>query len=134
MEVFFSLFGCKEGGTMAKPNKKTMTGIMEEVKEEFDSEITALYVRLSRDDELEGESNSISNQKALLTDYAKRHKFKNVRVFVDDGVSGVTMNRGGFREMMALVEAGKVTTVIVKDYCAIIGLNQKDLENQGILA
>lgn len=48
---------------MAKPNKKTMTGIMEEVKEEFDSEITALYVRLSRDDELEGESNSISNQK-----------------------------------------------------------------------
>ena len=59
---------------------------MEKVKEEFDSEITALYVRLSRDDELEGESNSISNQKALLTDYAKRHKFKNVSIFMDDGV------------------------------------------------
>lgn len=100
---------------MAKPNKKSMAEIMEKVKEEFDSEITALYVRLSRDDELEGESNSISNQKALLTDYAKRHKFKNVRVFADDGVSGVTMNRNGFQEMMALVEAGKVSTVIVKD-------------------
>ena len=50
---------------MAKPNKKTMTGIMEEVKEEFDSEITALYVRLSRDDELEGESNSISNHDVI---------------------------------------------------------------------
>ena len=119
---------------MAKPNKKAMTKIMEEVKEEFDSEITALYVRLSREDEVEGESNSISNQKSLLQDYARRHKFKNVRVFVDDGVSGVTMNRNGFQEMMALVEAGKVSTVIVKDYCAIIGLNQKDLENQGILA
>lgn len=72
-------------------------------------------MRLSRDDELEGESNSISNQKALLTDYARRNKFKNVRIFVDDGVSGVTMNRNGFQEMMALVEAGKVSTVIVKD-------------------
>lgn len=100
---------------MSRPNKKSMAEIMEKVKEEFDGEITALYVRLSRDDELEGESNSISNQKALLTDYARRHKFKNVRIFVDDGVSGVTMNRGGFREMMALVEAGKVSTVIVKD-------------------
>ena len=100
---------------MSRPNKKSMAEIMEKVKEEFDGEITALYVRLSRDDELEGESNSISNQKALLTDYARRHKFKNVRIFVDDGVSGVTMNRNGFQEMMALVEAGKVSTVIVKD-------------------
>lgn len=100
---------------MSKPNKKSMKEIMEKVQEEMENEITALYVRLSRDDELEGESNSISNQKVLLTDYARRHKFKNVRIFVDDGVSGVTMNRGGFREMMALVEAGKVTTVIVKD-------------------
>lgn len=113
---------------MSKPNKKSAP------MEEWEDNITALYVRLSRDDELEGESNSISNQKALLTDYARRHKFKNVRIFVDDGVSGVTMNRDGFQEMMALVEAGKVSTVIVKDYCAIIGLNQKDLENQGILA
>lgn len=54
--------------------------------------ITALYLRLSRDDDLEGESNSISNQKTLLMNYAKQHKFKNIRVFTDDGVSGVTMN------------------------------------------
>lgn len=55
--------------------------------------ITALYLRLSRDDDLEGESNSISNQKELLTNYAKQHKFKNIRYFIDDGVSGVTMKR-----------------------------------------
>ena len=67
--------------------------------------ITALYLRLSRDDDLEGESNSISNQKTLLMNYAKQHKFKNIRVFTDDGVSGVTMNRSGFQELLALVEA-----------------------------
>ncbi len=94
---------------MTKPNKKPTS------VEEWEDNITALYVRLSRDDELEGESNSISNQKTLLLDYARRHKFKNVRIFVDDGVSGVTMNRNGFQEMMVLVEAGKVSTVIVKD-------------------
>ena len=54
--------------------------------------------------------------------------------FIDDGVSGVTFDRPGWNEMIRLAEAGKVKTVIVKDYCAIIGLNQKDLENQGILA
>lgn len=52
--------------------------------------ITALYLRLSRDDDLEGESNSISNQKTLLTRYAKEYGFKNVKVFIDDGISGVT--------------------------------------------
>ncbi|GAA6396769.1 DUF4368 domain-containing protein [Solibaculum mannosilyticum] len=81
----------------------------------YDEKITALYLRLSRDDELEGESNSISNQKAFLTDYAKRHKFPNVKIFVDDGVSGVTMKRSGFQKMMSLVEAGQVSVVIVKD-------------------
>ena len=55
--------------------------------------ITALYLRLSRDDDLEGESNSISNQKTLLTRYAKEHGFRNVKVFIDDGISGVTFNR-----------------------------------------
>ena len=77
--------------------------------------ITALYLRLSRDDDLEGESNSISNQKLLLTDYAKRNKFTNVQTFVDDGVSGVTMKRNGFQQLMQLVEEDKVATVIVKD-------------------
>ncbi len=77
--------------------------------------ITALYLRLSRDDDLEGESNSISNQKTLLMHYAKQHKFKNIRVFTDDGVSGVTMNRSGFQELLALVEADQVAVLLVKD-------------------
>ena len=54
--------------------------------------------------------------------------------FVDDGYSGTTFERPDWQRLMVLVDEGKVGTVIVKDYCAIIGLNQKDLENQGILA
>lgn len=77
--------------------------------------ITALYLRLSRDDDLEGESNSISNQKILLTRYAKEHGFKNVKVFIDDGISGVTFNRQGFKDMFKLIEAGQEGTLIVKD-------------------
>jgi len=77
--------------------------------------IDALYCRLSRDDALQGESNSIQNQKALLARYATEHGFTNQRFFVDDGVSGTTFNRPGFQEMIAEVEAGRVATVIVKD-------------------
>lgn len=77
--------------------------------------ITALYLRLSRDDDLEGESNSISNQKTLLTRYAKEYGFKNVKVFIDDGISGVTFNRQGFKDMFKLIEADQVGTLIVKD-------------------
>lgn len=82
---------------------------------QIEEKITALYLRLSRDDEQSGESNSISNQKALLTDYAKRKGFRNVKTFIDDGVSGVTFKRDGFKEMMALIESGKISIVIVKD-------------------
>jgi DNA invertase Pin-like site-specific DNA recombinase len=96
--------------------------------------ITALYCRLSQDDGLDGESNSIQNQKIILMDYAKKNGYLHPKYFVDDGISGTTFDRPGFREMEALIEAGQVAAVIVKDYCAIIGLNQKDLENQGILA
>lgn len=96
--------------------------------------ITALYERLSRDDDLQGESNSILNQKSYLEAYAQKNGFTNVRHFTDDGYSGVNFNRPGFQSMLAEIQAGRVGTVIVKDYCAIIGLNQKDLENQGILA
>lgn len=98
------------------------------------AKITALYERLSRDDELQGPSNSILNQQAFLEDYAKRNSFTNVRHFTDDGVSGTTFDRDGFKAMIAEVEAGNVATIIVKDCCAIIGLNQRDLENQGNLA
>ena len=77
--------------------------------------IAALYCRLSRDDELQGESNSISNQKHILETYAREHGMMNYRFFVDDGWSGANFNRPGFMEMMEGVENGTVKTVVTKD-------------------
>ena len=77
--------------------------------------ITALYCRLSRDDLLQGESNSITNQKAILKKYAEDNGFSNPVYYVDDGVSGTTFERDGFKAMMADIEDGKVSTVITKD-------------------
>ena len=77
--------------------------------------ITALYCRLSQDDNVDGESNSISNQKEILLDYAKKNGYLHPQFFVDDGISGTTFNRPGFQEMQRLIEEGKVSTVIVKD-------------------
>ena len=79
------------------------------------SKITALYERLSRDDELQGESNSILNQKKFLEDYAISHGFRNFRHFSDDGYTGTNFNRPGFTAMLSEIEAGNVGTVIVKD-------------------
>ena len=79
------------------------------------SKITALYERLSRDDDLTGESNSITNQKQYLEDYARRNGFENIRHFTDDGFSGVNFNRPGFQSLIKEVEAGNVETLIVKD-------------------
>lgn len=76
---------------------------------------TAIYTRLSRDDELQGDSNSIIHQRELLSKYAADHGFRNVRVFVDDGFSGTNFQRPGFQEMLSEIEAGKIGTVIVKD-------------------
>ena len=73
--------------------------------------ITALYERLSRDDEQQGESNSISNQKKYLEDYARQCGFKNIQHFSDDGYSGTNFNRPGFTALLAEVEAGHVDTV-----------------------
>ena len=78
--------------------------------------ITALYCRLSRDDELSGESNSITNQKSILSKYAKENNFQNIQVFVDDGYSGTTFTRPAFMEIMELAEQGKIGTIIVKDH------------------
>lgn len=66
--------------------------------------------------------------------YTREHHFPNPTFFVDDGVSGVTYDRPGFQAMLAEIEAGRVAVAIAKDCCAIIGLNQRDLENQGNLA
>ena len=74
-----------------------------------------LYERLSRDDNLEGESYSIGNQKKLLTKVAKEKGYTNLVHFLDDGISGVTMNRPGFVEMMQQLEQGKAAAVFVKD-------------------
>lgn len=76
---------------------------------------TALYTRLSQEDLLQGESNSIRNQKLILQKYADDHGFHNCQFYVDDGYSGADFNRPDFKRMMADIEAGKVGTVIVKD-------------------
>ena len=77
--------------------------------------ITALYCRLSQDDGREGESNSIVNQKNLLTAFARKGHFKNLQYFVDDGYSGTTFDRPDFRRMEQMIESGEIGTVIVKD-------------------
>lgn len=80
-----------------------------------DNKITALYCRLSRDDELAGDSNSIVNQKAILSKYAKENGFKNTLFFVDDGYSGTNFNRPSWTELVEKIENGEVSTLIVKD-------------------
>lgn len=77
--------------------------------------ITALYCRLSRDDEQGGDSNSIVHQKEILSKYAKEHGFRNLETFVDDGYSGTNFNRPDFQRLMRKVDAGEVGTIIVKD-------------------
>ncbi len=77
--------------------------------------ITALYCRLSQDDGRDGESNSISNQKDILSAYAHQKGFLHPTFFVDDGVSGTTFERPDFKRMQEMAEAGKISTIIVKD-------------------
>ena len=90
----------------------------ENMKRQSDK-ITALYERLSRDDELQGDSNSIVNQKAMLEKYANENGFKNLRHFTDDGYSGTNFNRPAWQELISLVDEGKVDTIIVKDMSRI---------------
>ena len=90
-----------QGKTTAKPTEKMG--------------ITALYCRLSRDDGTEGDSNSIANQKKLLAKYAKEHGFTNTRFYVDDGYTGTNFNRPDFQRMLADMDMGYISTVIVKD-------------------
>lgn len=91
----------------------------------YQEKITALYCRLSvediKDDKdkkrkgQEDESNSISNQKRILSDYAKKHGYTNTMFFVDDGISGTSFDRNDFNRMHRMVEEGKIGTIIVKD-------------------
>ncbi len=77
--------------------------------------ITALYCRLSQEDENKGDSNSIQNQKAILEKYAKDNGFENIQIFIDDGYSGVSFNRPDFQRLLEMMAQGKVATLITKD-------------------
>ena len=85
--------------------------------------ITALYCRLSQDDGLDGESNSIQNQKRILEQYAIDHRFPNIQFYVDDGYSGASFNRPDFQRMMSDMEDGKIGIIITKDLSRL-GRNQ----------
>ena len=94
------------------------------IKEEQDmnrqsDKITAIYCRLSRDDELTGDSNSIVNQKAILKQYANEQGFRNIQFFVDDGYSGANFNRPDWKRMIELVENDKVGIILAKDMSRI---------------
>jgi len=81
--------------------------------------LTILYERLSRDDELQGESNSITNQKKILEGYAERNGFSNILHIADDGYSGTNFDRLGWKRLVAEVEGGNVAVVICKDMSRI---------------
>ena len=101
--------------------------------------ITPLYERLSRDDELQGESNSISNQKQMLEDFARRNGLPNPTHFTDDGISGTRFDRPGFLAMMEEVEAGRVEAIVIKDMSRLgrdylkVGQVMEVLRQRGVL-
>lgn len=92
---------------------------MQQIRQADDGKITALYERLSKDDDFEGDSNSIVHQKEILETYAKKNGFSNIRHFVDDGVSGTLFKRPGLDALLDEVRAGRVATVIIKDQSRI---------------
>jgi len=100
--------------------------------------IDAMYCRLSRDDALQGESNSIAQQKALLSRYAKDNGLTNPQFFIDDGYSGTSFDRPGWQQLIAQVEAGCVSSVIMKDMSRFgrdylrVGLYMEDFAERGI--
>ena len=101
-------------------------------KQPNNQRITALYARLSRDDEKEGISGSIQNQKAILEKYASDNHLPKPRFFFDDGYSGVSFTRPAFMEIMELAEQGLVANLVVKDDCVILELNSESPENTGL--
>ena len=85
------------------------------MQSEIKAGITAIYCRLSRDDGKDNESNSISNQKKMLTQKAKELGLSNTKYYVDDGYTGTNFNRPGFQELLDDIEMGYISVVIVKD-------------------
>ena len=104
----------------------------------YPNKITALYCRLSRDDELAGNSNSIIHQKEMLSKYAKERGFQSPCFFVDDGVTGTVFNRPGLNSLLEEVKAGRVSTVITKDQSRIgrdvleVGLMKRTFEENKV--
>lgn len=100
--------------------------------------ITALYERLSRDDELQGESNSITNQKYMLEEYAHNNNLPIPVHFTDDGISGTRFDRPGFMKMIAEVERGNVYAVVIKDMSRlgrdhiVVGQYQEMFRQKGV--
>ena len=107
-------------------------------KQPNDTKATALYERLSKDDEQKNESVSIAHQKQILEDYARKHGFGNIRHFTDDGVTGTVFNRPGLNAMVEEVKAGNIATVIIKDQSRIgrdvveIGLLKRTFEENNV--
>ena len=97
------MFDCWKEDILKRSSKKTALGT------------AALYCRLSRDDNMDNESNSISNQKKILQKAAKDKGYTDTIFFVDDGITGTTMKRPGFQKMIAAIEAGYISAVFVKD-------------------
>ena len=93
-----------------------------------------LYLRLSKDDERAGESLSIENQRRILEKYALDNGFNVVDTYIDDGWSGTGFQRSEVQRLLEDAKNGRINVIIVKDCCGIMGLNQKDLENQGFPA
>ena len=108
------------------------------MKGQPNEKITALYCRLSKEDEQQGDSNSIINQKEMLAKYAIENGFANHRFYVDDGVTGTVFNRPGLNEMLDEVKAGRVATVIIKDQSRIgrdvleVGLMKRTFEDNDV--
>lgn len=91
-----------------------------------------IYSRLSNDDDCE--MNSLLNQQEICLTFAERQGYQMIGQSSDDNASGMNFSRPGLDELTAAVDSSRLDAVLVKDCCAIMGLNQKDLENQGILA
>ena len=104
----------------------------------MEEKITALYCRLSRDDALQGESNSISNQREMLSRHAKESGYVNTRFFLDDGYSGTTFDRPGWQRLMQEVDDANVEAILVKDMSRLgrdylrVGLYMEQFADQSI--
>ena len=90
-----------------------------------------IYCRLSNDDERDGESVSIENQKLLLQRYVRERGWNEIDTYIDDGFSGTNFQRPGFQEMLSEIEAGKIGTILVKDGCVNIELNSESPQKCG---